>query len=94
MPFLAGQGCQGRLAPRRPHADGDARGDQDRCQRAGALLPALVALAEGGEVHRREGGVYTLKDEKGNVRCVQQFPQVGIANKLAQQLTKLSRSSA
>jgi len=38
-----------------------------------------------------KGEVYTLKDEKGNVRCVQQFPQVSIANKLAQQLTKLEQ---
>jgi P27 family predicted phage terminase small subunit len=38
-----------------------------------------------------KGEVYTLRDEKGNVRCVQQFPQVGIANKLAQQLTRLEQ---
>jgi P27 family predicted phage terminase small subunit len=38
-----------------------------------------------------KGEVYTLKDEKGNVRCVQPFTQVAIANKLAQQLTRLEQ---
>jgi len=35
------------------------------------------------------GLVYPLKDDDGNVKCVQQWPQVSIANKLAQQLTRL-----
>ena len=37
----------------------------------------------------KHGDVYPLKDDAGNVKCLQQFPQVAIANKLAQQLTKL-----
>jgi P27 family predicted phage terminase small subunit len=37
------------------------------------------------------GEVYSLKDEQGQVRCLQQFPQVAIANKLAQALTRLEQ---
>ena len=37
------------------------------------------------------GPVYTLKDEAGKIRCVQQFPQVSIANKLAINLTRLEQ---
>ena len=33
--------------------------------------------------------MYLLEDDKGNIRCFQQWPKVGIANKLAQQLTRL-----
>ena len=39
----------------------------------------------------RHGEVYPLKDEHGKVRYFQQFPQVSIANKLAQQLTRLEQ---
>ena len=39
----------------------------------------------------QRGDMYPLKDERGNVRCFQQWPQVGIANKLAQQLTRLEQ---
>ena len=31
---------------------------------------------------QQHGEVYPLRDEKGNVRCVQQFPQVAIARSL------------
>ncbi len=39
----------------------------------------------------KHGEAYPLKDEQGKVRCLQQFPQVAIANKLAQQLTRLEQ---
>jgi P27 family predicted phage terminase small subunit len=39
----------------------------------------------------QHGEVYPLKDDAGNVKCVQQWPQVAIANKLAQQLTRLEQ---
>jgi P27 family predicted phage terminase small subunit len=35
------------------------------------------------------GEMYPIKDEKGAVRCFQQWPQVSIANKLAAQLSRL-----
>lgn len=37
------------------------------------------------------GEMYPLKDEQGQVRCFQQWPQVAIANKLSMQLTKLEQ---
>jgi P27 family predicted phage terminase small subunit len=37
----------------------------------------------------KNGSVYTLKDEAGKVRCVQQFPQVAIAHKLGLALGRL-----
>src|SRR3954447_4248231 len=37
----------------------------------------------------KNGSVYTLKDDKGAVRCVQQFPQVAIAHRLALALSRL-----
>lgn len=37
----------------------------------------------------RHGSVYPIKDEKGRTRCLQQFPQVSIANKLSVQLTRM-----
>jgi P27 family predicted phage terminase small subunit len=40
---------------------------------------------------QKHGDTYPLKDEKGRIRCLQQFPQVSIANKLAQQLTRLEQ---
>lgn len=39
----------------------------------------------------RHGEMYTLRDEAGKPRYVQQFPQVSIAAKLAQQLTRLEQ---
>ena len=38
---------------------------------------------------QKNGSVYTLKDDKGAVRCVQQFPQVAIAHRLAMALSRL-----
>ena len=35
--------------------------------------------------------MYPIKDEKGNVRCFMQWPQVTIATKPAQQLTRLEQ---
>ncbi|MEZ6235081.1 MAG: phage terminase small subunit P27 family [Phycisphaerales bacterium] len=37
----------------------------------------------------QHGEVYTLKDSKGNARCVMQFPQVAIAHRLSLALTRL-----
>ena len=39
----------------------------------------------------KHGDVYTLRDEAGKPKYVQQFPQVSIAAKLAQQLTRLEQ---
>ncbi len=38
-----------------------------------------------------KGEMYTLRDNEGNVKCCQQWPQVAIANRLAQQLTRLEQ---
>ena len=40
----------------------------------------------------QKGVMYPLKDESGKVKYVQQWPQVAIANKLAQQLTRLEEA--
>jgi len=37
------------------------------------------------------GEIYPLKDEGGQVKCFQQWPQVAIASKLALQLTRLEQ---
>ena len=37
----------------------------------------------------KSGDVYTIRDEAGKARYLQQFPQVAIAHRLALQLTKL-----
>ena len=39
----------------------------------------------------KHGELYPLKDDQGRVRYVQQWPQVAIAAKLAQQLTRLEQ---
>ncbi len=39
-----------------------------------------------------KGTVYTLKDNEGKAKYLQQFPQVGIMNNLASQLSKLEDS--
>src|SRR5438128_161686 len=38
---------------------------------------------------QKHGSVYTLKGEDGSVRCVQQFPQVAIAHRLALALSRM-----
>ena len=38
-----------------------------------------------------KGEMYPLKDDGGRVKCFAQWPQVAIANKLAQQLTRLEQ---
>jgi len=40
---------------------------------------------------QKHGEVYALKDEQGNTRCLVQVPQVAIANKLAQTLTRMEQ---
>ncbi len=37
------------------------------------------------------GEMYPLKDESGHIKCFQQWPQVAIAAKLSQQLTRLEQ---
>jgi P27 family predicted phage terminase small subunit len=37
----------------------------------------------------KHGDMFPIKDEAGKLRCMQQWPQVAIASKLAQQLTRL-----
>lgn len=37
------------------------------------------------------GEMYPIKDDQGSVKCFQQWPQVAIAHKLSQQLTKLEQ---
>jgi len=39
----------------------------------------------------QRGEMYPLKDDGGQVKCFQQWPQVSIAGKLAQQLTRLEQ---
>jgi P27 family predicted phage terminase small subunit len=39
----------------------------------------------------KHGMAYPLKGEDGKVKCLQQFPQVAIAGKLSQQLTRLEQ---
>ncbi|MBK8270175.1 MAG: phage terminase small subunit P27 family [Planctomycetes bacterium] len=39
----------------------------------------------------KNGDVYPLKAEDGKIKCLMQFPQVSIAMKLAQQLTRLEQ---
>ena len=38
-----------------------------------------------------KGEMYPLRDDNGRVKCFMQWPQVAIANKLAQQLTRLEQ---
>lgn len=40
---------------------------------------------------QKYGDTYPLKDDKGNVRCFMPWPQVAIANKLSQSLTRLEQ---
>lgn len=40
-------------------------------------------------IHEK-GEFYPLKDDNGNVKCLQQFPQVGIANHMAEQMNRLA----
>ena len=39
----------------------------------------------------QHGDMYPLKDDQGRTKCFQQWPQVAIAAKLAQQLTRLEQ---
>jgi len=39
----------------------------------------------------KNGMVYPIKDGNGKIKCLAQFPQVGIANKLGQSLTKFEQ---
>ncbi len=40
---------------------------------------------------QKHGDSYPIKDEKGKLKYLAQFPQVGVANKLAVQLTRLEQ---
>lgn len=37
------------------------------------------------------GDMYPIEDERGRVKCMNQWPQVGIANNLSQRLTRLEQ---
>ena len=39
----------------------------------------------------KKGEMYPLRNDDGGVKCFMQWPQVAIANKLAQQLTRLEQ---
>lgn len=43
------------------------------------------------EFIKKHGEMYPLKDDKGKTKCVQPWPQVATANKLAMQLTRLEQ---
>ncbi|MEK6676576.1 MAG: phage terminase small subunit P27 family [Planctomycetota bacterium] len=43
------------------------------------------------EFIERKGDMYPLRDDKANLKCFVQWPQVAIAHKLAQQLTRLEQ---
>jgi P27 family predicted phage terminase small subunit len=40
---------------------------------------------------QKHGDTYPIKDESGKIKCLQQFPQVAIAHKLAALLTRLEQ---
>ena len=40
---------------------------------------------------KKHGEMYPIKDDKGRTKCVQPWPQVATANKLAMQLTRLEQ---
>jgi P27 family predicted phage terminase small subunit len=40
---------------------------------------------------QKHGDTYPIKDEAGKIKCLQQFPQVTIAHKLAALLTRLEQ---
>lgn len=40
---------------------------------------------------QKHGDTYPLKDDQGKIKCLQQFPQVAIAHKLAAALTRLEQ---
>ena len=54
------------------------------CQHYSRWMKAEMFLQQHGEI-------YPLKDEKGSVRCFLPWPQVSIAHKLGQSLTKLEQ---
>ena len=54
------------------------------CQTWGRWVEAEKFLAQ-------RGATYPLRDESGKVRCLQQWPQVSIANKLSQQLLRMEQ---
>ena len=50
-----------------------------------------VQWREADRFIRENGHAYPLKDEEGNVKYLQQYPQVAIAHKLCQQLLRLEQ---
>ncbi|MCC7291476.1 MAG: phage terminase small subunit P27 family [Phycisphaerales bacterium] len=75
LPMLDGMGVLSRL-------DGHALGRY--CH-----LWARWRKAE--EFIRERGEMYPIKDDAGQVKCFQQWPQVAIAHRLAQHLTRLEQ---
>ena len=59
-----------------------------------ALSRYCTAWAQWREAEKfiaENGFVYTIKDDKGKAKCVVQWPQVGIANRLSAQLLRLEQ---
>jgi phage terminase small subunit len=51
----------------------------------------LVRWRSAEDFIKKNGEMYPLKDDKGRTKCVQPWPQVATANKLALQLTRLEQ---
>lgn len=51
----------------------------------------VVRWVAAAEFLKKYGETYPLKDDKGKVRCFQQFPQVGIVNKLSVSILRLEQ---
>lgn len=51
-----------------------------------------VRWRRAAEFIQEKGEVYSLKDDEGQVKCVQQWPQVAIVNKLGAELLKIEQN--
>ncbi|MCK6466351.1 MAG: phage terminase small subunit P27 family [Phycisphaerae bacterium] len=75
LPMLEGMGVLTRV---------DGRALSRYCHLWARWRKAEAFIAERGEM-------YPIKDDDGQVKCFQQWPQVAIAHRLAQQLTRLEQ---
>ncbi|MBI5289269.1 MAG: phage terminase small subunit P27 family [Chloroflexi bacterium] len=75
LPMLEGMGVLARI---------DGRALSRYCHLWARWRKAEMFIAERGEM-------YPIKDDSGQVKCFQQWPQVAIAHRLAQQLTRLEQ---
>ena len=57
----------------------------------GRYCELLVRWISAAAFLRKYGETYPLKDEKGQVKCFAQFPQVGIVNRLSILLLRLEQ---